>query len=199
MFRGSASRPASRRSRARSSGGVPEPDPEPARADRAYARQRRGHAAPWSGASASSSSSRRRWTRWGTAPRCLAIEGEPGIGKTRLLRELRERAEGRGHLVLGGSAAEFERDMPFSVWVDALDAYVASQDLSRQPWWPRSSPRSSGRCCRRCARGRRRRGRRRALPGAPRGARAARACSPRTRRSCSCSTTCTGATAPRSS
>ena len=29
--------------------------------------------------------------------------------------------------MLDGSAAEFERDVPFSVWVDALDAYVASQ------------------------------------------------------------------------
>ncbi|HKG39755.1 MAG TPA: AAA family ATPase [Conexibacter sp.] len=58
---------------------------------------------------------------------CLAIEGEPGIGKTRLLAELRTRAEARGHLVLGGVAAEFERDLPFGVWIDALDAYVASQ------------------------------------------------------------------------
>ena len=31
--------------------------------------------------------------------------------------------------MLAGSAAEFERDIPFSVWVDALDAYVASQNL----------------------------------------------------------------------
>ena len=31
--------------------------------------------------------------------------------------------------MLAGSAAEFERDLPFGVWVDALDAYVASQDL----------------------------------------------------------------------
>ena len=62
---------------------------------------------------------------------CLAVEGEPGIGKTRLLSELRERAEARGQLVLGGSAAEFERDMPFGVWVDALDGYVASRDPER--------------------------------------------------------------------
>jgi hypothetical protein len=32
-------------------------------------------------------------------------------------------------VVLAGSAAEFERDLPFGVWVDALDACVASQDL----------------------------------------------------------------------
>jgi len=65
----------------------------------------------------------------GDAPACIAVEGEPGIGKTRLLRELRARAEARGHLVLAGSAAEFERSMPFSVWADALDAYVAAQQL----------------------------------------------------------------------
>ena len=60
---------------------------------------------------------------------CIAIEGEAGIGKTWLLSELRRRAEERGHLVLAGAAAEFERDLPFGVWVDALDAYVASQEL----------------------------------------------------------------------
>ena len=36
-------------------------------------------------------------------PSCLAVEGEPGIGKTRLLAELRDRAEARGHLVLAGA------------------------------------------------------------------------------------------------
>ena len=64
------------------------------------------------------------------APACLAVEGEPGIGKTRLLAELRSRAEERGHLVLSGSAAEFERDLPYGVWVEALDAYVDSQELA---------------------------------------------------------------------
>jgi DNA-binding NarL/FixJ family response regulator/tetratricopeptide (TPR) repeat protein len=66
---------------------------------------------------------------------CVALEGEPGIGKTRLLSELRRRAEDRGFLVLAGSAAEFERDVPFSVWVDALDAYVASQQLALDRVW----------------------------------------------------------------
>jgi len=61
---------------------------------------------------------------------CLTVEGEPGIGKTRLLGALKSSAEQRGHIVLSGAAAEFERELPFSVFVDALDAYVTSQQLS---------------------------------------------------------------------
>jgi ATP/maltotriose-dependent transcriptional regulator MalT len=58
-------------------------------------------------------------------PGAVEVAGEPGIGKTRLLRELAARAEARGHLVLSGAASEFENDLPFSVFVDALDEYVA--------------------------------------------------------------------------
>ena len=54
----------------------------------------------------------------------LELVGEPGIGKTSLLRELESLAEARGHLALSGSASELERDLPFSVFVDALDEYV---------------------------------------------------------------------------
>jgi DNA-binding NarL/FixJ family response regulator/tetratricopeptide (TPR) repeat protein len=68
-------------------------------------------------------------------PAYVTVEGEPGIGKTRLLDELRARAQGRGHVVLSGAAAEFEREMPFSVWVDALDAYVGAQDLAGHQAW----------------------------------------------------------------
>jgi DNA-binding NarL/FixJ family response regulator len=68
-------------------------------------------------------------------PAYVTLEGEPGIGKTRLLGELRARAEQRGHVVLSGAAAEFEREMPFSVWVDALDAYVVSQDFAEHESW----------------------------------------------------------------
>ena len=50
--------------------------------------------------------------------------GEPGIGKTRLLAELEAIADGRGCLVLSGSASELERDLPFWVFVDALEDYV---------------------------------------------------------------------------
>ncbi len=53
-----------------------------------------------------------------------AVEGDPGLGKSRLLRELAERASGRGCVVLHGRAAEFEREMPFGLFVDALDSFL---------------------------------------------------------------------------
>ena len=59
-------------------------------------------------------------------PAAVELLGEPGIGKTRLLRELGARAELRGLLVLAGSASELERDLPFSVLVDGIDEYVQS-------------------------------------------------------------------------
>ena len=64
-------------------------------------------------------------------PGAIELVGEPGIGKTRLLRELAARAEQRGHLVLWGSASEFERDLPFSVFVDALDEYLEGLERGR--------------------------------------------------------------------
>lgn len=53
-----------------------------------------------------------------------AVEGDPGMGKTRLLRELAETASGRGCVCLHGRAAEFEREMPFGLFVDALDSFL---------------------------------------------------------------------------
>jgi DNA-binding CsgD family transcriptional regulator len=61
----------------------------------------------------------------------VLVTGEPGIGKTRLLAELCARAEESGHLVLAGRAAEFEHDLPFGVFVAALDDYLASLDPVR--------------------------------------------------------------------
>ena len=61
----------------------------------------------------------------------IELVGEPGIGKTRLLSELAARAERRGYLVLSGSASELERELPFSVFVNALDEYVESLDSDR--------------------------------------------------------------------
>lgn len=56
----------------------------------------------------------------------VALVGEPGIGKSRLVAELVADADRRGYLALSGCGSELERDLPFSVVTDALDAYVAS-------------------------------------------------------------------------
>jgi predicted ATPase len=64
-------------------------------------------------------------------PSALALVGEPGMGKTRLLAELSARAEQRGNLVLSGSASELERELPFWVFVDALDEYVQGLEPRR--------------------------------------------------------------------
>jgi DNA-binding CsgD family transcriptional regulator len=67
------------------------------------------------------------------ARRAQAIEivGAAGIGKTRLLAELAARADTRGHIVLGGAGADLQRDLPFWVFVDALDEYLAGVEPRR--------------------------------------------------------------------
>ncbi len=64
-------------------------------------------------------------------PGAIELTGEPGIGKTRLLREVAARAAALGYLVLSGAASELEHDLPFSVFVDALDEYVAGLEPNR--------------------------------------------------------------------
>jgi DNA-binding NarL/FixJ family response regulator len=61
----------------------------------------------------------------------LELVGEPGIGKTRLLAELAARADAHAYLVLSGRAGELELDLPFWVFVDALDEYVHGLDPQR--------------------------------------------------------------------
>ena len=58
----------------------------------------------------------------------VELVGDPGIGKTRLLEELAALASQRGQLVLSGAASEVERDVPFWVFVNALDDYVRALD-----------------------------------------------------------------------
>ena len=56
----------------------------------------------------------------------VVVSGEPGSGKTRLLTELADRADAGGCLVLVGRGAEMEQELPFGVWVSALDDHVAA-------------------------------------------------------------------------
>ena len=67
----------------------------------------------------------------GRRAQAIEIVGVAGIGKTRLLAELAERADTRGHIVLGGAGADLERDLPFWVFVDALDEYLAGVEPRR--------------------------------------------------------------------
>ena len=59
-------------------------------------------------------------------PHWVVVSGEPGIGKTRLLTELSERAAARRLPVYVGRGAELESDLPFAIWIDALDDHVAA-------------------------------------------------------------------------
>ena len=45
--------------------------------------------------------------------------------------------EARGYRVLAATAAEFERDVPFGVWEEALDGYGSSDRWGAVPRWDR--------------------------------------------------------------
>jgi predicted ATPase len=59
------------------------------------------------------------------------IEGEPGIGKTRLLAEALKDARRRGMQVAAGGAEELERTRPFGVMADAFGCARSSPDPRR--------------------------------------------------------------------
>jgi DNA-binding CsgD family transcriptional regulator/tetratricopeptide (TPR) repeat protein len=59
------------------------------------------------------------------------IEGEAGIGKTRLLAEALDRARGLGFQPFVGTAAELERDRPFGALVEAFDLHPTASDPER--------------------------------------------------------------------
>jgi DNA-binding CsgD family transcriptional regulator len=67
---------------------------------------------------------------WGGGSAALVVTGEPGIGKTRILEELAARAIARGGLVLTGRCAEYEADLPFAPWVEALDEHALAVALA---------------------------------------------------------------------
>ena len=54
----------------------------------------------------------------------VEICGEPGIGKTRMLDELGRRAAAAGLPVYIGRSTEFEQEVPFAMYTEALDRLV---------------------------------------------------------------------------
>ena len=61
----------------------------------------------------------------------LAVEGEPGIGKSRLLAELADRAARDGWRVAGARASEAELDLPYAAFTEALVPFLGDQRLDR--------------------------------------------------------------------
>jgi DNA-binding CsgD family transcriptional regulator len=61
----------------------------------------------------------------------LILEGEPGVGKTHLLRWWRDAAEQAGLNVMAASGRELEQDRPFGLLIDALELSPDSTDPQR--------------------------------------------------------------------
>jgi hypothetical protein len=54
----------------------------------------------------------------------VIVSGDPGVGKTRLVEELRPHVEASGGLFLSTRANELERNLPFYAVREIIDAYV---------------------------------------------------------------------------
>jgi DNA-binding CsgD family transcriptional regulator/tetratricopeptide (TPR) repeat protein len=64
--------------------------------------------------------------------RITLIEGNPGIGKTRLVQALRELAQSRGFRVLSARGGELERDFAFGLVRQLFEPALASMDDGRR-------------------------------------------------------------------
>jgi hypothetical protein len=62
--------------------------------------------------------------------RAVAVGGEAGMGKTRLARELAERADRLGCEVLWGTCSEAELPLPYLPLVEALGNYLSRNDVA---------------------------------------------------------------------
>ena len=79
----------------------------------------------------------RAWQRQGTS---VAVVGEAGVGKTRLVAALAEAARRRGARVLVGRAFEMEQGLSFGPWLDALRPVLVDEPRARpalDPVWQR--------------------------------------------------------------
>ena len=122
-----------------------EPEPETKALYQEILRQRPGHAVPLSGAARPTD--RPLVGRgaevvqlhgvlaaaWAGHGQIVAVVGEAGIGKSRLLGELTSEAERRGGQVLLGRAYESEQILQFGPWVDALRSRNVPVDVHLYP------------------------------------------------------------------
>ncbi|MFA5117142.1 MAG: AAA family ATPase, partial [Candidatus Omnitrophota bacterium] len=71
-------------------------------------------------------------TQQGRGNLCF-ISGEPGIGKSRLVDELRGNIHGLGGIFCGGKCYQYEFRTPYKVFAEAIDAYIEKvKRLSQQ-------------------------------------------------------------------
>lgn len=63
-------------------------------------------------------------------PCVLLLEGEAGIGKTRLIDELKQRVRERGFTGLLGAGQSIEQQTPYRAWRDVFTAYFAIEDIN---------------------------------------------------------------------
>lgn len=68
----------------------------------------------------------RRWVERADMPpsKLVLLSGEPGIGKTRLLLELKRKLSSPERLFLYGKFDQVNRDLPFRPWIDAFHQWV---------------------------------------------------------------------------
>ena len=64
----------------------------------------------------------------------VVVTGPPGIGKSRLVTDLVERARGRGDLVLSGAAVREAAEVPFRALADAFIGLELPSDPGLEPW-----------------------------------------------------------------
>jgi predicted ATPase/DNA-binding CsgD family transcriptional regulator len=63
--------------------------------------------------------------------RCLLLTGEAGIGKSRLVEELKHQAASEKFTILQGNCFEQNLSFPYAPWIDALRAYFAPLDATQ--------------------------------------------------------------------
>jgi DNA-binding CsgD family transcriptional regulator len=61
---------------------------------------------------------------------CILIAGEAGVGKSRLLLEIRQRALAEHFVVLQGNCFEQDLAFPYSLWINALRTFLAWSSAS---------------------------------------------------------------------